>query len=299
MFDSVVFAGGGHRCWWQLGWWEVVAEQISLAPKQIAGVSAGAATACVLYGSSAQTALNYYRRVLGAEARNFYPAHLIQRGQKVMPHEQIYRAALAELLGGSAFTRLMDTAPSIRILYARPPRWVPPTVAVGGALIAYTFEKYWLSSLHPRSGVKLGFKPEVAVVQDCADEQTLIDLIIASSSTPPFTSVQRLGGSPVLDGGLIDNVPVAALAPLPPVVSSDEQGNGAIARTLVLTTRRYKKLDLVFERDDRLYVQPSRKVDVSSWDYANPDAYASTFEQGRQDAQHFLDYVTKRIGKLR
>lgn len=299
MFDSVVFAGGGHRCWWQLGWWEVVAEQVNLAPKQIAGVSAGAATACVLYASSAQTALAYYRRVLGAGARNFYPTNLIQRGQKVLPHEQIYRAALAELLGGTSFTRLMSTAPNIRILYARPPRWLPPTLAVGGALLAYSFEKYWLSSLHPRAGVWLGFKPEIAVVQDCADEQALIDLIIASSATPPFTSVQRMGGSPVLDGGLIDNVPVTALAPFSPSTPTDTQRDSSIPRTLVLATRRYKKLDLVFEQDGRLYVQPSRKVDVSSWDYANPDAYASTFEQGRQDAQHFLAYVNKHKGKLR
>lgn len=297
MFDSVVFAGGGHRCWWQLGWWEVVSQHIDLAPRQIAGVSAGAATACVLYGSSAQIALAYYRRVLGAEARNFYPAHFVRRGRKVMPHEDIYRAALAELLGGAAFNQLMDTAPTIRILYARPPQWVPPTVAVGGALMAYSFEKYWLSSLHPRSGLRLGFKPGIAVVQDCADEQTLIDLIIASSSTPPFTSVQRLGGSTVLDGGLIDNVPVTALAPLPAETSTAEQHEDSIPRTLVLATRRYKKLDLVFERDGRLYVQPSRKVDVSSWDYANTDAYASTFEQGRQDAQHFLNYVRQHTGK--
>ena len=302
MFDSVVFAGGGHRCWWQLGWWEVVSEHIELAPRQIAGVSAGAATACVLYASSAKIALAYYRRVLGAEARNFYPAHLIRRGQKVMPHEAIYRAALAELLGGPAFAQLMNTAPTIRILYARPPRWVPPTFAVGGALMAYSFEKYWLSSLHPRSGIRLGFKPGVAVVQDCADEQALIDLIIASSSTPPFTSVQRLGGSTVLDGGLIDNVPVAALAPLPPLpteASLVEQRDSKLPRTLVLATRRYKKLDLVFELDGRLYVQPSRKVDVSSWDYANTDAYASTLEQGRQDAQHFLNYVRNQTGKMK
>ncbi|MFK7965281.1 MAG: patatin-like phospholipase family protein [Burkholderiaceae bacterium] len=292
MFDSVVFAGGGHRCWWQLGWWEVVSEQIALAPRQIAGVSAGAATACMLFANNSSAALAYYRRELGQDAKNFYPGHLLKPGHKVLPHEQIYRGALAELLGGQAFERLMKTAPEIRIMYARPPQWLPPMMAVGAGLTAYNIEKYWLSPLHPRFGVALGFKPEVALVNQCTDQQALIDLIIASSSTPPFTTVQRMGGRPVLDGGLIDNVPVAALAPL----ASEEptrasSSSSALPRTLVLVTRRYKKYPLVFEEADRLYVQPSRKVAASSWDYTNPDAYAATLEQGREDARFFLEYI--------
>jgi len=286
-----VFAGGGHRCWWQLGWWDVVSEQIDIAPKQIAGVSAGAATACMLYANNAQTALAYYRRELGAGARNFYPAHLLRRGHKVLPHEQIYRGALAELLGGEAFARLMKNAPSIRIMYARPPQRLPPMLAVGAGLAAYNIEKYWLAPLHPRFGVGLGFKPEVALVQDCENEQALINLIIASSSTPPFTTVQLMGGSPVLDGGLIDNVPVAALAP---ITSGAQRPDGALPATLVLVTRRYKKYGFVFEHDGRLYVQPSKKVVASSWDYTNPLAYAATYEQGREDALHFLNYIKTR-----
>ncbi|MGI9024564.1 MAG: patatin-like phospholipase family protein [Burkholderiaceae bacterium] len=49
MFEQVVFAGGGNRCWWQAGWWDVVAPAISLKPRVIAGVSAAAPTACMTY----------------------------------------------------------------------------------------------------------------------------------------------------------------------------------------------------------------------------------------------------------
>jgi len=45
-FEQVVFAGGGNRCWWQAGWWDTVAPELGLRPRVIAGISAGAATAC-------------------------------------------------------------------------------------------------------------------------------------------------------------------------------------------------------------------------------------------------------------
>ena len=35
MFDKVVFAGGGHRCWWQAGFWEVLRAEIELRPRVI------------------------------------------------------------------------------------------------------------------------------------------------------------------------------------------------------------------------------------------------------------------------
>lgn len=292
LFDSVVFAGGGHRCWWQLGWWQVVAEQIDLQPTQVAGVSAGAATACLLYASNAETGLAYYHRVLGPGARNFYPSRLFSSSARALPHEQIYRAALAELLGGSGFDRIMTSAPVIRIMFARPPRWLPPALAVGAGLAAYNIEKYCWQPLHPVFGVRLGFRPEVVTVQSCPDVQSLINLIIASSSTPPFTSVQTIGGRPVLDGGLIDNVPVGAL-----VGPDSTQVTNKPLRTLVLMTRCYKNYDSVFTHDRRVYVQPSTPVPVSSWDYTNASAYQETFDQGRRDAQLFLRWHWRQLAE--
>lgn len=291
MFDAVVLAGGGHRCWWQLGWWDEVAPAISLRPAQIAGVSAGAATACLLYANSAQVALDYYRRVLGPGSRNFYPARMFARGVRMMPHEQIYRNALEHLLGGEAFDRLVRTAPAIHVMIARPPGWLPAPAAVGIGLAAYNLEKYWRRPLHPVFGVRLGFRAEVVSVQSCQSAQALVDLIIASSSTPPMTSLQRIGGKVVVDGGLIDNVPVNALQP--------RAGEPAAQmRTLVLVTRRYPKFAQVFEAHGRVYVQPSQPVAASSWDYTNPDAYQKTYDQGRRDAATFLEWANKQGQEL-
>ncbi len=278
MFEQVVFAGGGNRCWWQAGFWEIVAPAIGLAPRVIAGVSAGAATACLLHANDTQAALAYYRQALRSNPRNAYPMNAFRRGMRVFPHDLIYRAALRTLLGGEHFARLMRTAPEIRVPFSRLPRGLGPRAGVALGIVGYNVEKYLLRPLHPRFGSAVGFTREVARVQDCGDVDELVELIMASSCTPPFTPLVRRGGEPALDGGLVDNVPVDVV----------DEGGGA---TLVLATRRYPRYPDVFVEEGRVYVQPSRKVAASSWDYTAPDRYEQTWRQGREDAQGFLRWV--------
>lgn len=275
MFEQVVFAGGGHRCWWQAGFWDVVAPRAGLRPRVIAGVSAGAATACLLYANDSRAALAYYRETLKSNRRNAYWGNLFRPGARVFPHNAIYRRALKHLLGGEHFARLLRDAPEIRVQYARLPRWLGPRSAVAVGLAAYNLEKYWKKSLHPTFGRRLGFTSEVARVQDCAGDDDLVSLIIASSCTPPFTPIEHRGSRPTLDGGLVDNVPVDAV---------DRHGGA----TLVLTTRRYPSHPPVFHRDGRVYVQPSSKAPASSWDYTSPELYEHTYALGRRDGEAFL-----------
>lgn len=281
MFEQVVFAGGGHRCWWQAGFWDRVASEIGLAPKVIAGVSAGAATACLLFANRSEVALAYYDRVLATGARNAYWSNLLRPGARVFPHYAIYREALKTLLGGDAFVRLMRTAPEIRIQYARLPRWLGPRSAVAVGLMAYNIEKYAKKSLHPTFGKRLGFRQEVATLQQCGSAEELVSLIMASSCTPPFTPIQYRQGRATIDGGLIDNVPVSAL-------------DQTDTPTLVLTTRRYPQHGRIFTRDRRVYVQPSRPTPASSWDYTSPALYRRTYELGRADGEHFLQAFAAR-----
>lgn len=274
MFEQVVFAGGGNRCWWQAGFWDVVAPAIALKPRLVAGVSAGAATACMLYANDSRSVMDYYREALKDNRKNAYWGNAVKRGAKVFPHARIYRQALTDILGGERFARLKADAPEIRIQFARLPRLLGPCTAVVAGLFAYNLEKYWKKSLHPSFGRRIGFTPEFAKMQDCETIADLVSLIIASSCTPPFTPIEHRDGKPTLDGGMVDNVPVDAV----------ERG----ASTLVLVTRRYPGRPDVFTHEGRLYVQPSRKVAIGSWDYTNPAGMQHTYDQGCSDADAFL-----------
>jgi len=244
-------------------------------PERSTGVSAGAATACLLYANDTRTALAYYREALGSNPRNVYPLNLLRRGRRVFPHNEIYRNALKALLGGEHFRDLMWNAPEIRVQFARIPHWLGPRSAALLGIVGYNVEKYLRRSLHPGFGRAVGFRSEIVRVQDCRSDDELVSLIIASSCTPPFTPIEYRDGRPTMDGGLIDNVPVDAV---------DPDGGP----TLVLTTRRYPEHAPVFMREGRTYVQPSRKVAASSWDYTSPDAYEQTWRQGREDGEAFL-----------
>jgi predicted acylesterase/phospholipase RssA len=280
MFDQVVFAGGGNRCWWQAGFWDVIRPELDLKPRLIAGISAGAATACMLYTNESPRVMAYYAHVLRDNTRNAYWGNLL-RGQSVFPHYRIYRQALLDIFA-DRFAELRH-APEIRIGVSHLPRWLGARSAVAAGLIAYNIEKYVRKTLHPTLGQTLGFHPEFVKAQDCATVEDLADLILQSSSTPPFTPILRRHGRPVLDGGMVDNVPVAALDASPGLV-------------LVMVTRLYPRERMFVVphgAQRRLYVQPSRKVPISSWDYTSPSQMQHAYDLGRADADDFLERLPR------
>jgi predicted acylesterase/phospholipase RssA len=269
-FTNIVFAGGGNRCFWQAGFWLTVAAPLGWRPERIAAVSAGAAIASMVFAGLTDQSLTHFKAATGRNRRNAYWGNIF-RNTPVFPHAAMYRAGVLAVLDQEALARL-HRGPEILVQLARFPRFLGSRVALllGGA--AYELDKKVRKALHPKLGQRLGFFSEVVSVRECATPEAFADLIIASSCTPPFTPAMRHNGRAVLDGGMVDNVPVGAL-------------NGAAGNTLVLLTRRYPSLPAV---PNRLYVQPSQNALVSSWDYTNPLGIQATFDLGRRDGDAFL-----------
>jgi predicted acylesterase/phospholipase RssA len=99
-----------------------------------------------------------------------------------------------------------------------------------------------------------------------------VDLVLASSATPPFTPIGRHGGRPLLDGGLVDNAPA--------FVAEDTPG---VRRHLVLLTRPYPE-GSVGHKGNRWYLCPSEPVPISRWEYTRPDLIEATIALGDRDA---------------
>jgi predicted acylesterase/phospholipase RssA len=71
MFDAVVFAGGGNRCYWQGGFYEAAAPRLGLAPALVVGASAGAFAAIYsLLGTGAEVRARVYSGA-GPHLKNF------------------------------------------------------------------------------------------------------------------------------------------------------------------------------------------------------------------------------------
>ena len=111
----------------------------------------------------------------------------------------------------------------------------------------------------------------------CVSPVELANLVLASSCTPPFTPWYSLHGRPVLDGGLIEDIPLSGLP----------RKSG---RTLVLLTA---KGITAKASPDTVYAEPSEILRVSSWDYTDPKQIDNIYELGKKDARVFLRMTGK------
>jgi predicted patatin/cPLA2 family phospholipase len=180
----------------------------------------------------------------------------------------MYRNTLLEIIDAHALATLHG-GPRLSVPITRAPVWLG---ARSGFLVA-GLAGMLDGAVHARLAQRLGFSVDYVTVDACRTPDELADLVLASSCTPPFTPLLRYGGRPALDGGIADNVPVAALGEDP-------------GTTLVLLTRRYRELP---SRPSHVYVQPSTDVPVAIWDYTNPAGLQAAYDLGRRDGDTFVD----------
>ena len=270
-FDALVFAGGGSRCFWQLGFLSVAREVLDEI-ESVAAVSAGAAMACAASAGRFEESVTLFKVSASNNRKNMYPSRAITRRGPVFPHASMYRDAIARGLEGGGMAAIRS-GPPIHVLLARPPRFLRPSMAALTGLVVYKVEKALTEPLHPRAGKAVGFVAETIDARTCDSSDELAELILQSSCTPPFTPLMWREHKPVLDGGLVDNVPVGAVPDA--------------RKILVLLTRPYKR---PLPRPDRVeYVAPSEPVAVSTWEYSDPVGLQKTYDLGRRDAERWLE----------
>lgn len=271
---NMIFAGGGSRCLWQLGFWEGantaglgLADTVDFA----ASTSAGCAMATAALVGRPAEALELFKELTARNPRNIHWQNLRPgSGKPLLPHMEMYRAALESFLVPEDMERL--STKRLEFLMAEFPSYLPSSLGTMLAFSVYGLEKHLTGSLHPRWTRKLGFQPLTKGNQDAENVADLINIILASSTVPPVLPTKGYKGLRVLDGGIIDNVP-AHLA---------DQRAG---QTLVLLSKKYRKPLPAPGR--RIYAQPSEPVRIDKFDYANPGALQATYDLGLRDGTRF------------
>jgi len=277
MFDQVVFAGGGGRCIWQIGFWESVADEIDLRPKVVSAVSAGGLVAGLLLIDRGQEAVRYVQSVFSDNRKNIYWRNLF-REEAVFPQYEICRDGIRQLFDKGLVD--LQAVAELRLAVCHPPAWMFGPLALTFGAVIYYADKKFPRSLHSSSATRLGFRQSFYRAQDCADMEELEHLILSSSCTPPFTPRLQLNGAEILDGGVVDNVPVAGL--------DVEEG-----RVLILLTARFPGYPDCFTQRQGAqlwtYVQPSKALPIKVWDFTSPEAVTATLNIGRIDGRALLD----------
>ncbi len=269
---AATFAGGGNRAFYQLGLLHVWEERLQPRLASIAAVSAGACVATLWLSGRERITRDFWRARRSGVTKNFQWSRVL-KGQAPTPHGPIYRDTLLCAYSDGGLERIRAAPFPIWVLTAAFPKLVP---AAAGALLgfgAYNLEKRLEPArVHPQLSRRLGFRPMRIDARDCTSPDELADLVIASSSTPPFTPVGRFRGMRLLDGSLVDNVPAD--------VAEDHH---AVRGNLVLLTRPYPHKALGVQ-GDRTYIAPTRPVPIERWDYTQPELLDQTIEMGEEEA---------------
>ena len=279
MFAGLAYAGGGNRCYWQGGFYETVAPEIGLKPRRIVGASAGAGA--MLYNA---LGLGPTVREMLREACTGRTSEVdwaaFRRGDRLFPVAQMYRSMLATLFTPERLAALKAQADFL-IAISRPPRFWPLPVITTIGIGAYQLEKRFRRPVHPTVGRKLGFRPDLIRIADCADPEALVDALMASAAVPPFMPAGNIGARAALDGGLVDSAPAWALAEM----------EAAGEQTLVLLTRPFAQVPQV---QNRTYVRPSQVIPVSQFTIRNWEGIRFAYELGVKDGEDFLRATERR-----
>jgi predicted acylesterase/phospholipase RssA len=270
---AITFAGGGNRAFYQLGlmnrWRECLLPRVAM----MATCSAGACVAALLLSERETKASDFWKQRRQGITRNFEWRKLL-RAKRPTPHEPIYRDTLLHAFAEGGLERVRSQPFPVLVLTTAFPKPMPAFAAVLLGLCAYNLEKALRKEMiHPSFGQRVGFKALAYDARTCETPEELANLIIASSATPPFTSVGSFNGNRLLDGGIVDNVPAFLADDVPDV-----------KRNLVLLTRPYPSR-VIGQQGSRLYIAPASTLPVSRWDYTRPELIDATIEAGERDAE--------------
>lgn len=273
--ETLVFAGGGNRCWWQAGALRHLMKHDLRLPQQLVGTSAGAAVAASFLAESADTALQACLKLYAANPKIF-DWSAVPKFKLKFAHQHVYPAWVEAFLNSVTFATLRDSSSRLTVALTRPARYLGTGGSVAAGTLAYLVDKFLWNSIHPRLPGLLGLRQDFMVLNDCATIEDAQAILIAAASAPPIMSARPLGGRHAIDGGYTDN------APIPP--QSDEQRS----KTLVLLTRHYPKFPRLFKWLGRTYWQPSQRIPVSTWDCTPKTTVREAYELGRQDSVQAL-----------
>jgi hypothetical protein len=184
--------------------------------------------------------------------------------------ETIYPGWISSFMNEQGFANFQATGTELLVGVGRLPRHTPKTLGISLGILAYFYDKYGVSKLHPELADLFGLQLELRSLRATADATSASHLLVCAASAPPFLPAQLLDDNWAVDGGFADN------APRLPLTEQDNQ-------QMMLLTRHYPSRPPMFRHCGRTYMQPSKPIPVSTWDSTTKTDIFPAFELGRRD----------------
>jgi predicted acylesterase/phospholipase RssA len=268
---ALTFAGGGNRSFYQLGLLSSWQERLLPRVAAVSSCSAGACVIATFLSGRREEARRYWLDRTRGITRNFDWNKLL-RGERPAPQGDIYRDTLRVTFAEGGLERIRSQPFPIYVLAAQFPMLMPRMLSVALGIGLYSAERSIRRAPHPWSPRMLGFRPLAIDARSCESAEELTNLILASSSTPPFTPIGRFRGHRLLDGGMVDNAPAFVA-----------EGRHRVRHSIVFLSRPYHPTVLGVQRH-RLYLAPTRPTPIDRWDYTRPHLLDETVAMGEREA---------------
>ena len=266
-FRTLVFGGGGTRCFWHGGFMDATRGRIPLAVERISAVSGGVLSAAAFIADRERGLLD--RMCAAFDRREDGIGNIdidgIIKGGEPFPHEELYRRIVFAVLDDDDARKAVAEGPEFLVQLARPGR-----LGRSAAVAAYITDVAVRSSPHPIYPKMMGARDLQVDARAAARAGRLCELIVAAASAPPVFDRHYWDGELVMDGGVIDNAPCWA--------ESDDP-------TLLLVTRPYRRIP---SYRNRLYAVPSKKPPTFKLDFTDAQGIREAWALGERDGRAFL-----------
>ena len=243
-------------------------QDLKFTPQRVTGVSGGALAGAAWLAGIERRLMDEMCAAFEDRDSNLDLFDANEHG--ITPHQDLYCDVVSRVLDAEAARRVAE-GPSFQILIAHPPKTGAPTLTGTALALAYETELHTVGSPHFNWAEKMGLQAHLVDANEAAREGRLVDLVNAAAVIPPVFEPPLWNGRRVVDGGMADQ------APMP---------DPDIGETLVLLTRRYKRLPDV---PHRTYVWPSRDTPADKIDFTDPQKLRDTWRLGERDAEAFLE----------
>ena len=273
---TLVFAGGGNRCWWQAGVLSTLLREGAELPPELIGTSAGAAIAAGAMSGGLPAAIEACRDLYADNEAVFRWRGLLS-GRVEFAHQRIYPAWICAFIHAESLQRLRQASSRLLVAVSRSSPLLGLSASVSLGTLAYVLDNKLWHSLHPRLPRRFGLRLEFLALNDCTTAEDAVRLLCAAAAPPPIMPAQQLAGRPAFDGGYTDN------APMPDRPSAEQ------SRSLTLLTRHYPRRPVLFSQGHRWYWQPSLPIPVSTWDCTHRTSVDAALALGARDAHEWLE----------